>query len=71
MSDELVPRVDAAPLLRALTAVRDAARVARERSSIDLDEFMKVAVKAHAALKWFEADQAGEIEAAQRWLAQI
>jgi hypothetical protein len=64
-------RVDAEPLLRALAIVRDEARKARESSSIDLDAFLKVGAKAHFALMWFEADQAGEVEAAQRWLEQL
>lgn len=55
---------DAVPLLRVLTHVRDQARAARERSSVDLEEILDLGRRAHAVLGWFEADQAGKIELA-------
>jgi hypothetical protein len=61
---------DAVPLLRVLTHVRNQARSARERSSVELEEMLDLGRRAHAVLAWFDADQKGDIEKAGKWLVQ-
>lgn len=59
---QLVPPVDAKPLLTALEAIRDAGR-RRKDAGVD-DAAVAYARLAHHTLLWFEKDQKGELEEA-------
>jgi hypothetical protein len=59
---------DAAPFLAVLTAVRDAGRQARTDGAPLDDQLVVLAYRAHAVLSWLDADGAGDIESAARWL---
>lgn len=59
---------DAAPFIAVLTAVRDAGRRAKAEGAPFDDELVDLAYRAHAVLSWLEADEAGDIESASRWL---
>ena len=59
---------DATPFIAVLTAVRDAGRRAKAEGAPIDDELVDLANRAHAVLSWLEADEAGDIESASRWL---
>ena len=59
---------DALPFVTVLTAVRDAGRAAKERGAGLDDELVALAYRCHAVLAWLEADRAGDIDSARRWL---
>lgn len=58
--------IDSRPLIAVLTEVRDLGRRRRDEK-VD-PEMVALAKRAHAAMMWLEADIAGDLEAAQRWL---
>lgn len=65
---ETLTTYDAAPFLVVLTALRDAGRRAKADGAAIDDELVVLAYRAHAVLSWLEADEAGDIESASRWL---
>lgn len=67
-SDRKLDVFDAAPFVAVLTAVRDAGRAAKARGASIDDELVVLAYRAHAVLKWMEADEVGDLAAAARWL---
>lgn len=66
MTETRTSLIDAAPLIDALTRIRDAGR-ARRDSGIN-DAAVEYARLAHDVLQWFEADGAGNIEEAKQHL---
>lgn len=61
--------IDATPLIRTLQRISSDGR-ARHQTGVD-DEAVQYARRANFALLWLEADQAGNIEAATRWLEEL
>ncbi len=60
---------DSRPLITVLTDVRDLGRSRRDQKSDP--QMVALAKRAHAALMWLEADRAGELDVAQRWLDTV
>ena len=65
---EILTTYDAAPFLVVLTALRDTGRRAKAEGAPTDNELVVLAYRAHAVLSWLEADEAGDIESATRWL---
>ncbi len=61
--------IDSRPLVAVLTDVRDLGRSRRDRKTDP--EMVTLAKRAHAALMWMEADLAGDLDAAGRWLDTV
>lgn len=61
--------IDSRPLIAVLTDVRDLGRSRRDQK-VD-PEMVGLARRAHAAMMWLEADMAGDLEAAKRWLDMV
>lgn len=67
-----VSQMDAKPLLHVLRALRDHGRdVKAGEATANTAQLLALAESAHAALNWLEADQAGELEKAARWLELV
>lgn len=64
----MASEIDTQPLLRVLRSVRDAGRAAKGRGASFDDDLVSLAYRCHAVLMWLEADEAGDLEAARRWL---
>lgn len=65
---ERLDTFDARPFVTVLTAIRDAGRAAKARGSAVDDELVALAYRAHAVLKWMEADEAEDFNTAAKWL---
>lgn len=65
---ERLDTYDAAPFLAVLTALRDAGRAAKAKGAAIDDQLVALAYRAHAVLKWMEADKAEDFTTAAEWL---